>query len=139
MWRLNSWNCDQTKIVTKLINSSCTKLKNSNSDKTKQKILKLWQSLTTQIVTKLKTQIATKLNSNCDISYDNSKTQIVIVAIVTVVTVVVIVTSFSKTTWHLDNRWDFLRAAFAILAMFIENEPEHQHIDAQESPWFLQI
>ena len=35
------------------------------------------------------------------------------VAVVTVeVVTVVIVTSFSKKTWHLDNRWDVLGAAF---------------------------
>ena len=63
-----------------------TKLKHSNYDKTKK--LKLWQDSKPQIVTKLK-------NSNCD------KTQ-----------KGVIVTSFSKTDWDLDNRWDVLGAAF---------------------------
>ena len=42
----------------------------------------------------------------------NSKTQIVIVVIVAVMTVVVIVPLLVKTTWHLNNRCDILRAAF---------------------------
>ena len=44
--------------------------------------------------------------------WHNSKTQIVIVVIVAVVTVVVKVPLLVKTTWHLDNRCDILRAAF---------------------------
>ena len=52
----------------------------------------VWQNLKTQILT-----------------YCDSKTQIVIVVIVAVV---VIVPLLVKTTWHLDNRCDILRAAF---------------------------
>ena len=52
---------------------------------------------------------------------------VVTVEIVTVVTVVivtvavvtaVIVSSFSKTTWHLDNRWNVSGNCFEIFAMF---------------------
>ena len=92
-----------------------TKLKNSNYDKTQK--LKLWQNSKNPIVTKLKkiqlwpnstNQIVTPLSSESETRkhklWQNSKTQIVTVVIGTVVTVV-IVTSFSKTIWHLDNRW----------------------------------
>ena len=71
-----------------------TKLKNSSSDKTKT--LKLWQNSKLKLWQDSKPQIVTKLkNSNCN------KTQ-----------KGVIVTSFSKTDWDLDNRWDVLGAAF---------------------------
>ena len=111
-WQLKLWQNSKNQIVTKLKISNCdntqklklgktsktqivTKLKNSNSDKTqilklcqnsncdKTQKLKLWQNSKTQIVTKLKI-------SNCD------KTQKVVIG----------------TTWHLNNRWDVLGAAF---------------------------
>ena len=141
MWQLNSWNCDQTKIVTKLKNASCTKLKTLNCDKTKQKILKLWQSSTTQIVTKLKTQIATKLNSNCDkmhklklwqnskfILWQNSKLKNLYSnktqnsncdkEIKKKIWRQNLKSFYVIKTWNLNNRWCILWAAFEFLGPF---------------------
>ena len=101
MWQLKNSNCDQSQIVTKLKNSSCyktqkfqimTKLQKPNCNKAQK--LKLWHNL--------KIQIATILNSNCDKTqklkwWQNSKLSLV------------------RTTWHLDNQWDLLWAAFSNL------------------------
>ena len=113
-------NLTEVKVVTELTNKIpsrkkkyiyiyifVTKHKNSNCDKLK---LQLWQNskcdkTLTQIVTKLKNWIVTKLgNSN----YDCSNSDIGDIVVVTVV----IVTSFRKTTWHLNNQWDIIGAAF---------------------------
>ena len=63
--------------------------------------------------TKLKKKMTKLENSNCDKTllklWHNSQ--------IVTVTVLVIVTCFSKNR-HLNNRGDFVRAAFAILAMF---------------------
>ena len=129
--QIKLWKSSKTKFVHKLWQKLkthiVTKLKTSNCYKTQKN--KLWQN-SNQIVTKLKNsncaQIGTKLkNSNWDKTQLklwqktqillNSKTQIVTVLLVTLVTVavvtVVIVTSLRK-TWHLDNRWNVLCAAF---------------------------
>ena len=82
-----------------------TKLKNSKCDKTQK--LKLSQNSKTQIVTKLKKasydkiQFVTKLNW-WQTSIDDFKSLLV------------------RITWHLDNRWHVLWAAFRDLVMFLK-------------------
>ena len=106
MWRkkLNKWNYDKTKKKIKLWQNSKLKLKQNLK-------IKFWQNSKTQIVQSSK-------KSNC------YKTQILKVVIVTVVTVAVVTVVEVKyfweeeKTWHLDNRWYVLAAAFAILAIF---------------------
>ena len=123
------WENLKTQVRKKLKNCNCeektqtvTKLQNSNFDKNLQTQiatkLKLWEKeLQTHIVTKLETQkswIATKhKNSNFDQPHKQE--------IVTKVKNQIMTNSNEKrtlncllvrTTWHLNNRWDVLWAAF---------------------------
>ena len=104
MWQKpKNWNCDKTKkrikIVIKLNNSIYNKMQKFKLWQYKKE--NLWQNsnsnsykLKTQIGTNLKPQIMTKGNFR-----QNSKKV------------------FCKTTWHFDNRWYLLGAAFCNLAM----------------------
>ena len=112
MTTLKNSNCDKTKkhklwlnsktqILTKHKNLIMTKLNNSNCDKTQK--LKWWKKLKNSNCEKLKNSNCEgekTQNSNCDSSNsdgsDGSNTINILV----------------KTTRHLYNRWDILRAAF---------------------------
>ena len=134
---LNNKKNSKAEIVTKLKNLNCdysktqigTKLKNSNCDKTQNH--EMWK---TQNMKKLKNSNVTIIklwqNSNCDKTKNTNcdKTnklklwqkeqinwgkfwQILIYE-------TNLKEYFIRTTWHLDNRWDVLWAAFCNLAMF---------------------
>ena len=111
-----TWNCDKTRTLElwqNLTTQIVTKLKPSNFDKTKKK-LKLWPNSKPKIVTKLKNSICEKNqklkflhNSNYYKTqklklWQNSQTQYVLF----------------KTTWHLQNRWDFSGQLFVISRCF---------------------
>ena len=81
------WQDSKTLIVKKL-----------NSNWFKIHKLKLWQNSKTQVVTSQKVKLTKlKKNSNCD------KTQFLTNLLKSLLV---------KTTWHLDNKWDVLWAAF---------------------------
>ena len=108
------WLKSKTIIVTKLQNSNC--------DKTQK--LKLWPNSKNQILTKLKNsncdrtkknQIVTKLKkSNCDGSNSDSSDS----SRVTYLSQNNSTTCLVKTTWHLQNWWDFSGQLFAISRCF---------------------
>ena len=108
-------------IVKNFTNQIVTTLFNSNFDTTKKfklwqnSWLKLWQNSKTKAVTKIKSSYCDntqrlKLWQNFKIQlWQKSKTQIVKRLQKSLLV---------RITWHLDNRWDLLRAVFCDLAMF---------------------
>ena len=81
------------------------KPQNSNCDKTCK--LKLWQHLKKHS----KTHTVTKLNLDCD------KTKKILFGQYSTFDKTC-KALFVRTTWHLDNRWDVLLAAFCNIVMF---------------------
>ena len=104
----NNWHGDNSKTqnVTKLKSSRCDNCENSNFDLTQK--LKIWNTLKLQLWQNPnfeKTQ-----NLNCDKTHklrllQNSNGD------------KALKTLLIRTTWHLNNRWDILWAAFCNLAM----------------------
>ena len=126
MKELKNSNCDKTQKLKLWLSSKTpilTKLKNSNSDKTQK--LKLWQNAKIQIVT---TQMATKLkNIKCDKTETKIVTKLKNSNSANLISDKTLNGLFARTTWHLDNRWDVLWAAFCDLAMFLP-KVQKQHL-----------
>ena len=129
LWQNSKLNISTTQIVTKLKkillkNWKTEKLKNSKYGKTNNQII---TNLKIPIVTIIKntncdkTEVGTKLNSTQPFTLrQNSKTSIIIKnwkKLYSNKNLFLTNSLFVKTTWHVDNWWYVLGAAFCNLAM----------------------